>query len=344
MATTFPAGNPGNTYVPNFEASGRLTVAYSRNVKDFPLNKYTTLVPVRQLTGYYLRITPDNIGRITQNDGGEFVWPDGNDAPQGDWNLMDHEFFTYLATRYTYPFRLGYLSVDQGAWDILATHQDMAANQAMRFRTKKVITKLETASTWSGVGHTAAASATWDTGTSTNPVIKKDLHTAAISILKDTMNAVQPKDLILVISHELAELMSRSQEIHTYLKESPYALAQIRGDVESQNGKWGLPDQLYGYNIVIEDTYIETAKVGAASSKAAVKDKDNALLIARPGGLVGIYGGASFSTCSIFSQEEMTVEQKDDVDNRRYLGRVVDTFGVEVVSPISGYFITNTYP
>jgi hypothetical protein len=46
------------------------------------------------------------------------------------------------------------------------------------------------------------------------------------------------------------------------------------------------------------------------------------------------------ATGVIFMLEEMTVEQKYDVDNRVNKGRVVENFGVNVVAPVSGFLFT----
>jgi hypothetical protein len=48
----------------------------------------------------------------------------------------------------------------------------------------------------------------------------------------------------------------------------------------------------------------------------------------------------SFSTAHVFAHEEMTTETKDDVDNRRTLGRVVENYDVQIVAPATGYVLT----
>ena len=50
MAAVYPSGT--NTYLPSFDATGNMIVSFSRNVKDFALNKYVTITPVTKSTGY----------------------------------------------------------------------------------------------------------------------------------------------------------------------------------------------------------------------------------------------------------------------------------------------------
>jgi hypothetical protein len=64
------------------------------------------------------------------------------------------------------------------------------------------------------------------------------------------------------------------------------------------------------------------------------------LLLARPGQLVS-EGSSSFSTAGIFMFEEMTVESRDDPDNRRQMGRVVEDYTPQILSDISGYLVVD---
>jgi hypothetical protein len=340
MATAFPSGT--NTFVPSFDATGHLVVGYSRNPKDFALNKYVTIIPVKRSIGYYLRLTAENAARILSADAHEAVWHDGNDAPAGLHNLESHEFHQYNTLRYAFPFRLGWKAIQQADWKVLAVHSANAAQQAMTARTLLTGSLITTSGNYA-TGHTDTATnlggGFWSAGTATNPIIKKTLNKAAQKIQKSTLGVVRPKDLALVISPVVADEMGRSQEVHTFLKESQFALAQVRGDVENQNGVWGLPTHLYGFPIVVEDTVRVTSKKGATLASDYLFDGNKAALIARPGQLVS-EGSRSFSTIIIFMFEEMSVESKDDPDNRRTAGRVVEDYAVVMASPISGYLIT----
>ena len=343
MAFAFPSGT--NTYVPSFDATGHLTVAFSRNPKDFALNKYISLTPVKKSTGYYMRITAEVAARVINSDKlNEFVWHDGNDAPDGNWATESFSWFPYTTERYAYPFRLGYKANEQADWKILAVHSEFAAQDAMTARTLKVLTKaLDTTGYDTGHFDTATnfGGGFLNAGTPTNPILKKALNALMFRIQKATLGRVKAKDMQIVMSPVLAEAISRSQEVHTYLKESPFALAQVRGDVESQNGMWGLPDHIYGYPIVIEDAVRVSSKKGAARSADYVLTDNKLLFLSRPGELTSSAGGPSFSSVHVFSYEDMTVEQRDDPDNRRIAARVVDDFGVELVSPASTAQITN---
>ena len=341
MAAAYPSSS--NVYIPSFEASGQLVVSFSRNPKDFALNQYVTIVPVKKGSGYYLRLTAEQAARIVNAAGSEFVWPDGSDEPTGEWNLESHEFVKFETMRRAYPFRIGYKAVDQADWKLLAQHAAIVAQQAMTLRSLLVVTALETSANYA-TGHTSLATALCggflNTGTPSDPRLKKALTAAAQVIHKDTMGTVKPRDLQVVIGPGLADALGRSQEVHAYLKESPVALAQVRGDNPSQNGIWGLPDQLYGFPIRVEDAVRNTVKKGATATLGYIKSENSLALVARPGALTGIEGSPSFSFIHIHSYEEMSVESKDDPDNRRHKGRVVDDYSVDVVAPVAGYFIS----
>lgn len=341
---------PFSTFVPNHEATGKLVINYSRNVKDFALNKYITIQPVKQIAGYYLHITPENAARIFTNDVSEQVWPEGQPAPEGHWNNDELSWRQYSCVRYATPWAVGQLTVDNASFAILDVLRAQAAQNRMTGRTITVLNKVLDTNNWPA-GHidsydslAGSNGAKLTDGTPLNPLFKKAITSAALKINKDTLGVVSTKDLVIVLSPEQARALASSQEIHSYLKESPFALAQIRGDVESQNGVWGLPDKLYGFDIVIEDAVrvprVKGEAVSANNANTYVIPNDKFLILARPGKLVS-YGGPNFSTVHAFFYEEMVVEEKYDNDNRLYRGRVVDNFAVELVSPVSGFLVTN---
>jgi hypothetical protein len=348
MASGYPSGF--NTFVPSFEASGHLSVSYSRNPKDFPLNQWITLTPVNKSVGYYLQVTAEVAARVINSPSlNEFVWNDGADAPTGEWGLEAFNFQSYNTVRFTYPFRIGYKAEEQASWQILAMHSEFAAQDAMTARATRVISTALTTSNYAS-NHVATATAAGggllSAGSAANPYIKAAFNYAAQIIQKDTVGRVRPKDLCVVMSPSAADPLGRSQEISDYVKSSPYALAQVRGDAPNQNGQWGLPDQLFGYKVVVDDTVRVTSKKNAtrATSYAfagAGGTGESILMCARPGQLTGPAGGPSFSTVHMFAYEEMTVEQRDDPDNRRIMGRVVEDFDTQVVAPASGFVITH---
>lgn len=353
MAAAFPSGNPGNTYVPSFESSGQLVVSYSRNPKDFPLNSYITLVPVKKTVGYYLRITPENAARLLTADGADNVWASGADAPQGNWNSESFEFFPYTTTRFAFTVPLDYKSVEQASWKITAYHAAMLAQQAMTLRTLRAITVYETSGNWA-TGNTGTfanavtsgggSSAFFAGGTPTNPAIFYALTYGARQINVATLGTVKPKDLVFVINPDTARKGAGGQEVHTYLKENPVALQVLKGEGDfNPNAQWGMPPQIYGFKIAVEDCVRVNSNKGQTLAEDYAKSGTSGQLLARPGALVGVEGAPSFSTVQAFSYEEMTVESKDDTDNRVHKLRVVDDYDMRLVSPISGYNFTNLF-
>lgn len=341
MAAAFPG--PNNVYLVSHEATNNLIVGYSRNADDFPIARYAQIIPVKKQVGAYLQLTAEEAGRIVSSDVSEYLWADGDEEPMGNDGTESHQYATYNAKRYSFGFNLGDLTTEQADWNVLAVHSAVKAQQAMTARTYKSIGYLTTGANWPAAQTATATTAgggKWDVSTTALLYIKKSLKYAAMQIVQSTLAAVKPKDLILVVSPDLAGLMANSLEISDYLKASPFALAQVRGDVESQNGKYGLPDELYGYKVVIEDTVRVSTRKGATTTKGFVLANTNALLLARPGGIEGKYGSPSFATCQLFMKEEMTVESMRDPNNRRTRARVVENYDVAIGAPASGFLFT----
>jgi hypothetical protein len=349
MAVTQVFASQYNTWVPSFEDSNRLLVDFSRNPKDFSLNKYIQVVPVKKTIGYYLKMTLEERMRLLDTKLSNFSWADGDDAPLGKMQTESFGFNQFNCQRFAYPFSLGDMAIEQAAWDISSQHLDIKAQQAMTARTQlvyNVISATNGAIFGSNVSNVTAEK--WVNATTANLNIKRSLDTAVNGILKGTGSVVKLNQLQLVMNPATAKAMAESQELVDYLKGSPTALAFVRGETsegaEQAHALFGLPPVYAGLKIVVEDAVKVTSRKGQATlAQAYVAGDGVAFITARPGGLEGHYGGPSFSTVTVFiyDKDDMSVEVKHDVENRKVNGRVVDTFSPIVTAPISGWYFYN---
>lgn len=344
MAAIHPG--PQNVYVRSHEHSNKMVVDFARNIKKFAVNRYTQVVPVQKVGGLYLKMTVEEAGRIIHSDLRNYVWYDGMPAPEGIDGNETFEFLPFSCKRYAYPFRLGDLTIDQASWNILNQHSSIHSRKAMTARTQLAISVLTNTSNYS-VSHVlnvpaiANNTGNWAQSTTARQDIKRSLQTAAELILDDTLAAIEMDDLVVVINSALAAELTQSQEITDYIKGSPDALAQVKGELPGTNTMHGLPDKLYGYPIVVEATRKITSKKGATTAKSQVLAKSTPFMCARPGSLVGVADAPNFSTVSCFAQEELTVETLRDANNRRTMGRVVDNIVYEMTAPATGVLFTN---
>lgn len=344
----FPGGGGPNTYVPSYEASGKLKISFSRNVSSFKYLEYMHIIPVSQRTGYYLTITAENAARIVSVD--EREWPLGEDAPEGKGNTESFKFDLFGTDRRLFPFRIEQEAAALADWDVLAFHGEMAAQQAMTMRTQKAMTMLQTVGSWPA-GNTAdvatLATGNWDDSTVARQAIKKSIDYGIEQILLGTLASVSTKNMILVLSPTAARKIAASQEIADYVKGSQYSLPRLMGKDEfgsSSSAQMGLPDYLYGVKVVVEDAVRVTSRKGGTLARTFVMDSDSALLLSRPGGVEGVKDSnkrANFSTVTAFMYEEMTVESKHDIDNRVHKGRVVEDYDHVMTAPASGFLFQN---
>lgn len=344
MVKAFPS--PQTVFVKDHESSGKMTIDFSRNVKDFAVNTYCQIQPVSKVAGYYREVTVEEAGRILNGDLSNFAWADGAPAPEGFDGTESHDWQDYRCERYNYPVTLGDLTIDQASWDIRNEYAAKKAQQAMTGRTQLAITQLATAGNYAADHTSAVASISGNTGnwaasTTARQDIKRSLNHAANQILLDTLAGVDINDLVIVMSPACAKEIAETQELVDHIKGSPEALAQIRGELPGRNAIFGLPDKLYGFPVVIEKTVKVTTRKGASSTtKSYVLDSATPFMCSRPGGLVGVFGAPSFATCVIFILEEMTVETFRDEKDRRTLLRVVENFQANLVAPVSGFLFT----
>lgn len=343
MVAQYPSGS--NTFVPNHDASGKLVVAYSRNVNDFSLNRYVQIAPVKKTTGLYLKMTAEQAARIVNLD--ETRWPDGAEAPRGEDGTESFEWLPFRCERHSYNTTVGDLAEEQADFALSDVNLANQAQRAMTHRTLEAVTALTTSGNYDAAHTSAVASipnnsGTWAASTTARQDIKRSLNYAAKIIMKATLGAVKAKDLILVLGPDEASAIAECQELVDHVKHSPKALAQWRGEEMGRNVQYGLPDMLYGYEVVVEDAVRTTSRKGGTVAKGFAWPSATACLVSRPGGLVGRAGGPTFSTITgfIYEKDDMSVETRHDQDNRLQQARVVDNRHFVMTAPTSGFLFT----
>lgn len=343
---TFALPGQSNTFVKNHEATGNLVVHFSRNPKDFPLNRYIQYREVKKSAGYYLRITSEEAGRVVGGNLSEFVWPDGADRPNRNAGWEQFRFEDYRTQRFDFDCQIGYKSQKEADWDIKQTGAATKAQQAMTARTRAVHTVLAATGNWDA-SHVADVSTlltnqgSWELSTTQRGDIKRSLNYAANLIRQHTLAVVRKSDLVLVMNPVTAARTGESQELRDYIKASEDAWKEVI-DQEGRYSEYGLPNKLYGFEIVVEDSVMVTSARGASAVTYSDLMADGTVyMLARPGGLVASpESGPSWSTAMLLLAEEMTVEDFDDDKQRRTEMHIVDDFAPVMTAPVSGFYFT----
>lgn len=338
-----------------------MIVGYVQDPKAFRFWSYVAPRPAKKPVGVYLKLDSKQFVRVPSLDA--FVWADGADRPTGETNKMPFEFVEYSTTRYDIPVRYGNRTLNASDIPLLAISAAQVMSQTMVLMNKTIITALDTAGNWgtfTGAANTVNGGAgKWDAATSTNLAIKKTFNAVATSVRKNT-NAVHGKSrLKCIVSPDGARGIAESAEFVDMLKQSPYAMAQVRGD--DPNALWsdyGLPNQIYGVDMVVEDGVIVTQNQGdTASAQAFLKNADQAVFVTvvekTEGDQVGsrseaTYNPSSFHVFQYDGSEDgekriggMVLETWPDPRNKRTEVHCVCDFAMKFVSPETGYLVTD---
>lgn len=350
MADAGPMMYPGqsNTYVKDHQASNYLITQFSRNVKDFPLNRYVQYQEINKDTGYYLRLNVEQAGRLKDGNLNKYHWPDSADRPRNHDGTEKFNWVDFRAQRYDYGFLLGWKSRDQAGFDLQDVELANQAQLAMTGRTRRIHEALETNALWDAshikdVVTIPGNTGRWDQSTTGRSDIKRSINYAHDVIRKDTLAVIKRKDdMQLVMNPATAQRIGESQEMIAAFIQSRFAMAQFTGE-ETTYDDYGLPAKLYGVDVVVEDTVMVTsARDSATVVRQDVCADGTVYLLSRPGGLVSkSNNGPNFSTVMSFLYEDMTTETLDDTNNRRTEGHVVDDTAEELVAPVSGFKFTN---
>lgn len=342
IAAQYPSAY--NVFVPDASATNNLIVDFARNPNKFSINKYIQVVKSERNTGLYTKMTNEVCARY-MNDGKGSAWAYGTERDKGYHNLESFKMEMYRTFRWQRSVTLDRDTIKQSAWNITDQYNRILAAQAMTARTMQVIETMTNPDNYAGVaGHVVDVSATeglgfWDASITANLWIKKAINMARTTIRKDTLGNVQSEDLVMVMGPDVAQALSESQEIVDYIKASPDALRQVEGKLGG--GEYGLPAQLYGIPVIVEDCTIVTSPKGAPRATQFAFPAGTCAIVSRPGGLVGASGGPNFSTVVLFAKEEMTTESFDMPKDRYTQLSITEDYVAELVAPVSGVLLTN---
>lgn len=356
-----------NTFIPSWEATSQL-VSFVRDPKRFKINEYIAFRNALKPVGKYVAFESEHAIRVPTKE--QFAWPDGAPRPDGFNNLMGFEYREYSCERMDVPFTLGNRTRANCPWDITAVQSTVVMSQYMTLLSWDILSFLQTTSNWvlaNGVEHfdtaTDLGGGKWDAGSPANPYMQKGLY-AAFQFIKDNTNSLISKEQCrLILGVEAARKIRTSQEVLDYIKQSPFAMQQVRGEIAGRNTDFDLPDKLFGFEVVVEDGQrVSTLKNAAGTfTRGYIKDPDTALLLSKvealPGDFVSDAGSIpNFSTFQVFNYigeggktgdgretggMPFTVETFEDPRNRRLDGHVVGDWGLKMVAPESGYLITD---
>ena len=343
-----------NTFVPTFSAAtGQIQIEFTRSPNKFAITRYAQLVPVQQAAGYFLRIDEEETARVVNTQ--DNIWPLGEDRPTGI--NSDFDFVAYGCARYQSSFSIPQETARQAQWDIVASHARIAAAKMMTHRSYRAASLISTNTSYASAmrytsyaasnmaGHYTTATALLNDNVLGSGVLADGVQAlfrgACEKIVQSTNAAVTPSDICAVVNPITARLIASTEGVRDYVKNYPAALNFLQGD--AQFATYGLPSQMFGVNVVVDDTVRVSNRKGASKSVGFFYGDESApgiAFVSRPGGMIG-NEGPSFSTVSIFAYEDMTVETLDDPWNRRIRGSVTDNSAIELTAPLAAVYVAD---
>lgn len=347
MAFGLPGGQ-SNTYIPALQDN--LRTGWSRNPKDFAVNMLCRYRPVKKPVGLYLYFDPLNYQRFengSTNPEDPTLWGAGNLRPTQSGPQLAYEARPFVCQRKSYARNVDLLADQVADFDFLKGETEDLAALAMAGRSIEVSNLIsvsgsyptghfDTATNWGGGFFSA--------GTEANPIIKRALLKILKVINLDTNATVGEDDLVFVVNPNTAYQMAVAQECHTLFVRSitNKDLLTTQSGLGSNGVKFGLPDRLYGFRVVVMDTSVNYSNRGASGEVRQYIFPDNvaAVVCVKKTGGDQSENGTSNDTAQMFLYEDMTVESQTDQWNRIIKLAVTDHRQAVQVAGVSGALIT----
>lgn len=351
-----------------------IRIMYARNPRKMPLARYALYGDVNKQIAYYTKIN-SNVGiKIPGSNKNHAIWADGQDRPHGQHNKISHSFENLTLHRHLHNFPHGAIALANQPYDVISNNMLLMAQKAGTLRALWAYLEINAAVTATTIPTSTLSAATGDTdvsaGTTTDPKFLKALLYAAQYIHQHTNGVVNEQYLKVVMGPLVARKLAVSAEMRDYVKGSPDAMKVLsRG---FSNARYGLPMEYYGFELVVEDTVIDTGNPGT-TTLADVFSTDDIWVLARVDKNMGSGMEAAsplegenvfpttFSCLSLFEgpfwslTDSGKTEVRDgtygmgseiwvDTKNERVEGAIRDNFTTKVTAGDSGFVFTDVLP
>lgn len=349
--------------------ASQYVVSFARKKEKFPLNRYVQYVEAPAPSFFYYEVDRDQMVRVRGL--GLHVWADGAERPLRRDNQFAHRTKQAFCVRYDWNTVVGDVALEmaQKQWDAKKVYLQGLTSQAMTGRTLNVWQGLSTATdAWAGLDSTTlwtdnaptnvadvnalnGGAGPWNTASADEAnvsymAIRKSLLEAANRIFLQTNGAVEWKDLRLVVSPNVAKAMSNTAEIREYWKYGPFARDAVE-KVGNYNVQYGLPPELYGIEVVVEDSmYLSDAPTAGmtanSTNRSFIKNDTCAVILSRPGA-VDAQIGPSFSTFQVYwhGGNQLSVETFAEPIDKRTRFHVTDYYTPTATALVSGFKVNN---
>lgn len=338
----FPSGH--NTFVPDSESTDNLRIMYSKNPKSWKFMSYCQLINVTKTDGYYWNMTNEQAGRI--NSLADVAWPSGADRPKGRGNTESFNLKAYRTERRAFTVDLDLLATEQSAWDMTQQYQRQEANRAMTYRAITAVSALTNTANYSASHVQDTATIPGNTGNLatanvSNQIIKRTINYCLNLLEVDSLSSTDSEEWMLVLAPTLASTLAQTGEIADYMKGSAYSGPVLKGEWGGK-GNRGLPSNLYGLEVMVENASRAVGKRGGTVTKSYLMGNAVAAIVRRVGGLEAAEG-PNFSSLAMFvyGKDDMAVEIDTDKWNRKMRVSISDNTDTQLIAPVSSMLLTN---
>lgn len=381
MPLTYGAMGPRDASLP---AAVEQVIGFMHDPSKWPYMQYVQFKPVPQEGNGLYRypiIEPDEPARLVNYYDHAWAWD--AQMPGGEMFKPRISWDGGETKRWAFGYTIGERT--QKSWTNATSvnpqnlYDRMRMNQAMLHRASRAVDTVRGAtfssyntSSLQSLGGLNAGGSYWDQSSGTeltasgnpNPafqIIKRTCNIIQRRIDLQTNGAVKGEEMIVVLGPKAAQRVAESGEIVNYIKQQTGA----KQDLMQRNEKWNIPDKLYGWNWVVEDTprvflpqlidgqtfanpATATTTTGSGSTVAYnqrdyIWNDDSVIFCSRAGGLDGNYGDTNFSTFQMFHYNGLAdVRAETDSWNQLLKGVIILEDDFKVVAPLSGFLLTST--
>lgn len=364
-----------NVFIPGYMGDGesqkKLIVGFTLNEADWALNNIVNVYGADKPYFFYTRFHSPDFSRVPHSNAWDSRWIDGSERPlsQEKPRFVNEPVQLYRHSVHDY---LGDWTQDLSEiGPLIPIMQQTFAAEFMLKRSARTVTELTTSTNYptAGTTHyyadwnalaTAASSLGYSSlyfgtagtntildGTINDPFIGKALKHAVITILLRSNGRVRPENLQVIMNPNTANRLANTQEIRAYMAQQARSLEVLQGKEPKTWPTFGLPNPLYGLEVIVDPLVYNTAKtdLGTADTPTFVWPDGMISVITRPGGVAGMPGSVGFGSLALWQHKKwaMRPETFPDPQNHRLAVTFMDAYEVKLVAPEITFTIEDAF-
>lgn len=313
---------------------------YARNRNAFLIEAIVPSLTVDKLTGIYYRFDTPEGYRVEDVDEDNYAPGRGGGRPKR--LELEIDSATYECNQHALSEDVPDVGEKNADFALkIKVTQMLTANLMIR-RAIRAFDILTTIASWPTNNTDTAVNKSggkWSASDATNKYIQIGINAVVETIMQETYSSVDPSNIWMVMNPKGARVIMENDEIRDWVKQQAGAEAIVQGKPPFKGNahRYGLPQTLFGVNVLVMPTRYLSSQKGATDVSTYLIDDDVLFLNVEPPSI------QTMNTMTSFEFEPFRTEDHALPAEHISSVQVIHNYDTVLTAGASGYLMTDFY-